>query len=134
MTPIGRWARAASCAAAMVRTRPRLSGTTTPGNSTTLRTGTMMIASSGIGLISVPLSTVEGPGVGVRGGCSERAWLGCWSVLILLVRSGQLTQRERQAAIGKLAAADLKPARRQVDATLEASVGDLEAPDDGRAG
>src|ERR687892_13694 len=89
IVPSGRWLRAASWAAAMVRIRPRLSGTTTPGNSTTLRTGTMTIASSGIGGMSVPRSA---------------------------------------------AAADLEPAGWQLDLALEASIGNLEAPDHGAPG
>ena len=48
-TPIGRCRRAASCAAARERSRPTVIGSTTPGNSTTLRTGRMMSASSGSG-------------------------------------------------------------------------------------
>ena len=48
-TPIGRCRRAASCAAARERSRPTVSGNTMPGNSTTLRTGTMISASSGSG-------------------------------------------------------------------------------------
>ncbi len=45
--PSGRCRRAASYAAARERSRPTVSGNTIPGNSTTLRTGTMISASSG---------------------------------------------------------------------------------------
>src|ERR687892_1574243 len=133
IVPSGRWVRAASWAAAMVRIRPRLSGTTTPGNSTTLRTGTMTIASSGIGGMSVPRSATAASADPAPRASWARAWLvSCsliWSVVISAIRSGQLAQRQQQAAVGKLAAADLEPAGRQLDVALEPSIRDLEAPD-----
>src|SRR5918996_3251950 len=133
MTPSGRCARAASWAAAIVRTRPRLSGTTTPGNSTTLRTGTTMIASSGIGGMSLSRSATAASGDPAPRASWARAWLvSCsliWSVVISAIRSAQLEQRQQQAAVGEFAAADLEPAGRQLDVALEESVGDLEAPD-----
>jgi len=48
-TPTWRCSRTACWAAAIERGRPSVSGSTTPGNSTMSRTGTMIIASGGRG-------------------------------------------------------------------------------------
>src|SRR5665213_4108470 len=47
--PTGRCSRSACCAAAIDFARPTVTGITMPGNSTKLRTGTMIIASAGTG-------------------------------------------------------------------------------------
>ncbi len=57
--PIGRCSRSACCAAAIDFGRPMVMGATTPGNSTVLRTGMMISASSGIGTGSVPAAAAE---------------------------------------------------------------------------
>jgi hypothetical protein len=48
-SPILRPVRTASCAAAMLSSRPSVTGNTIPGNNTALRMGTMGTASAGSG-------------------------------------------------------------------------------------
>jgi hypothetical protein len=59
--------RFACCAAASERGRPIVIGSTTPGKSTVLRTGTMMIASGGTGGNGGAVPGADVPGAGAPG-------------------------------------------------------------------
>src|SRR6478736_7268332 len=101
MIPICRWSRSACWAAATDFGRMTATGITTPGNSTKLRTGTMMVASGGrAGSSGVRLSATAG--------------------LRLLERHGE-------AAVDHLDIDLIIAAGRQPDAPLEATLRQLEA-------
>src|SRR5262249_51187376 len=122
-TPMRRLPRTASWTAATEVSRPTLIGITSPGNSTRLRVGRMISASSGIG--------GKGRSASARG-CSARAsalavFACSISMLKVFVSVSNLAQHHAQAAVLERVLFDLETALRQVDPALEASVRNLEA-------
>src|SRR5690554_3271589 len=111
MMPIGRWLRAASCAAAMDCWRPMVSGSTMPGNSTVLRTGRMISTSSGR-----------------RDGAGD-----LFSALAIARCLSHSPQVDRNTAVRELLALELVRARREHDLALEPALRYLQAPDGGVA-
>src|SRR5262245_19710992 len=105
--PIWRCSRTACWAAATERGRPTVTGATMPGNSTILRTGTMISASAGSG--------------GVTRACS--------SAMACL----HFQQSDHQTAIRRRAPDVAIAAGRQPYAALEPSLRQLDAMDDGGA-
>src|SRR5213078_3802551 len=111
------------------RSRPTVNGITMPGKSTTLRTGTMISASSGSGrdvasrpgcpVIAEPSTRV--PASAVTGSALGR-------VSSFMVSLADLAQPQYQAAVQKLARTRLESRFRQRDAPFEVAVGNLELP------
>src|SRR5215469_4713272 len=118
--PTWRWSRTACCAAAIDFGRPSVIGSTRPGNSTVLRTGTMIIASGGSGGSVVP------PAAPVA---ALSLALMCWSATIgacFLQCHDQTTGR------GYAAHAGITP-RRQAQPAVKAALRQFEPMDRRRA-
>src|SRR5438067_3653592 len=128
--PSGRCSRAAYCAAARERSRPMARGTTSPGNRTRLRTGTMATASSGSGR-TVPSidwrdSAAEGS---TRVVASALTGLALSIVCSFIERhSSRLAQLEHKTAIDELARFRAQRYVGQSDASLEKAVGNFQLP------
>src|SRR6185369_4327035 len=112
--PTLRSARTASCAAASERSRLIATGTTVPGNSTRLRTGTMMSMSSEM----------------VTSGLVVTSSLG--SVSFIAAPRLALDEAQDQASVRVTSFRQLVVPRRQREAPLEAPIGNLQPMQRGR--
>src|SRR5918994_2297294 len=111
--PTLRSARTASCAAASERSRLIATGTTVPGNSTRLRTGTMMSMSS---------ETVEATALATSSLSSSESFI---ESFIRGLRSAQ-REAQDQASIRVTSFRQLVTPRRQRDAPFEAPIWNLQ--------
>ena len=132
--PSGRCRRTASCTAARERSRPTVSGNTMPGNSTTLRTGTMISASSGSGRDGAsragrvvggrldPLLALGAQRIGMSGGSSSRSWA-FLSPACAAARSGsrRVSSREPASSAPRAAGCAARKSRRESPAAARAS-------------
>ena len=129
--PSGRCRRAASYAAARERSRPTVSGNTIPGNSTTLRTGTMISASSGSARDGLAPSGRAlgraGAGAGRRVG-AQRVVGRCDRRFVHDVPSATLAQPQDQATIPDFARAVSSRASGKRNAPLEIAIRNLQPP------
>src|SRR5712692_10849965 len=118
--PIWRCSRTACWAARIERGRPIVTGSTVPGNSTKLRTGTMISASGGrSGLPPDPLSASAARGNG-RSGINRRSVGG---------EASGLLQADHETAVDRGAPHVGVTSARQLDAALELSLRQLEPVD-----
>src|SRR5919199_4431096 len=121
--PIWRPSRTACWAAATERCRPIEIGYTMPGNSTTLRTGTMTSASGGT-LAAAASGPAPVPNSGARSNARAR-------IMSIVPISGGFAQADHHTAVDAAPLYGAVAARRQRHAALEAPLRQLHAVDDG---
>src|SRR5262245_51532538 len=120
--PTLRSARTASCAAASERSRLIATGTTVPGNSTRLRTGTMMSMSSEMVTFSAVVVTSS-----FASESFIAAPLVIWSKEAKALSSSALDEAQDQASVRVTSLRQLVVVpRRQREAPLEAPIGNLQ--------
>ncbi len=125
--PTGRCSRTACCAAAIERGRPTVIGITMPGNSTVLRTGTMISASGGSGGRARRRRVVRAP----ARPASAMLLSGLHDLVVSHGRPRFLQCDQQTAVAGRALDGAVAPGR-QPHAPLEPSLRQLEAVDDGR--
>src|SRR5687768_9237092 len=128
-TPSGRCERAASCAAARELSRPMVTGRITPGNSTKLRTGRMMSASSGKGRETASPPGLASTSTGCAGIPASATTSGLFISSLIVVWLPDLAQAQRKAPVCPLPRARLQRYGRQRNFSLEAPVRDFETAD-----
>src|SRR5436190_2267420 len=123
-TPIGRCSRTACWAAATDFGRPMVTGITTPGNSTKLRTGMMIMASGGNGLMAVVLPVACGAPL-----AGEPPWSNTYLASVAATEPSSLFQGDREAPMHGRAAHRAIDAGRQTDAAFKPPLRQLEPVD-----
>src|SRR5579871_5097662 len=112
--PTWRWSRIACCAAAIDFGRPSVIGRTRPGNSTVLRTGTMISASAGTGA-SVPAPPFGASFASISASATART---------------RFAEGDHEAAVGDRPARDAVTAGRQPQPPKETTLGQFQPVDD----
>src|SRR5579871_1858706 len=119
-TPIWRCSRTACCAAAIDFGRPTVTGATVFGNSTRLRTGTMMTASAGMAgkaVFTVALVSTSATGASQLLECDDEAAVDV-AALHVAVSPGRQPQAALEAALRQFEAMDFRAAELRRHAAL----------------
>src|SRR5215472_10170286 len=131
--PIDRFKRIAAWAAAIERWRPRVTGSTVPGNRTRLRVWTRISASDG--KAGIPASACSmAPDGGAAADSAARSSRSSRGIAKFLskwrdaggVRASQLMQLHHQTSVGQVSPRNLEPGWRQFDPPLKMAMRDLQ--------